>query len=119
MLQRRKRNTRRAYKVREYPSHRQWIRGFPCIVPGCVVEEEDPDTYIEAAHCRRDTDGGTALKPHDKWCFPACKRHHAEQHREGDLTFEDRYKVDCRATASDLAARSPHRFKWLEAENDG
>ena len=118
MLQRRKRNSRRAHKVREYPAHRAWVRGFPCIVPGCLRVENDPETHIEAAHCRRDTDGGTSLKPHDKWCFPACKKHHAEQHR-GDLTFESAHKVDCRATAMELAARSPHRFKWLEAENDG
>lgn len=111
MLQRRKHNSRRAYKVREYPSHRAWVRGFPCIVPGCVVIPNDPETQIEAAHCRRNTDGGTQLKPHDKWCFPACKRHHAEQH-EGDLTFEAKYRVDCRQTALELAFRSPHRRKW-------
>jgi hypothetical protein len=117
LLKRRKHNSRRAYKAREYPSHRAWVRGFPCIVPGCEVNKDDALSYIEAAHCRRNTDGGEGLKPHDKWCFPACKRHHAEQHR-GDLTFEAKYGVDCRAMALELAAKSPHRFKWLEAEND-
>jgi hypothetical protein len=112
LLQRRKR-PRRLKEEREYPGHRKWVRGWPCIVPGCVVDDKDPLTEIEAAHCRRNTDGGTALKPHDKWCFPACKRHHAEQHR-GDLSFERKYGVDCRALALWLAARSPHRRKWEE-----
>lgn len=110
-LERRKHNSRRAHLTREYPAHRAWVRGFPCIVPGCVVEPNGPETHIEAAHCRRNTDGGTGLKPHDKWCFPACKNHHAEQHL-GDLTFEAKYGVDCRATALWLAARSPHRRRW-------
>jgi hypothetical protein len=117
LLKRRKHNSRRANKAREYPGHRAWVRGFSCIVPGCEVDDRDPETFIDAAHCRRNTDGGGGLKPHDKWCFPACRRHHAEQHR-GDLTFEAKYGVDCRETAIALAAKSPHRFKWLEAEND-
>lgn len=112
LLQRRKHNSNRAHVAREYPSHRAWVRGFPCIVPDCVVEPGDPLSRIEAAHCRKGTGGGMGLKPHDKWCFPACARHHAEQHRDGDETFEARHKVNCRNMAIELAAKSPHRFKW-------
>lgn len=106
---RRKYNSNRAHKAREYPSHRAWVRGFPCVVPGC---EDGP---IEAAHCRRNTDGGTSLKPHDKWVFPACRKHHAEQHR-ADLTFEAKYKINTRQRAIEFAAASPHRFKWLDEQ---
>lgn len=116
--QRRKHNSRRAYKAREYPSHRAWVRGFPCLVHGCEPNLREPETMvIEAAHVRRNTDGGTALKPHDKWCVPLCMKHHREQHR-ADLTFEAKYRIDTRERAIELAAASPHRRKW-EVENDG
>jgi len=112
-----KHNTRRAYKEREYPRHRKWVRGHSCCVPGCVQDINDPMTIpIEAAHVRRNTDGGTGLKPHDKWCISLCAKHHKEQHR-ADLTFEAKYKIDTRELAIEFAAKSPYRFEW-EADND-
>jgi hypothetical protein len=72
---------------------------------------------IQAAHVRRNTDGGTALKPHDKWCVPLCMKHHSEQHR-ADLTFEAKHQIDTREKALEYAAKSPHRHKWLGADND-
>src|SRR3546814_5289460 len=111
---RRKYNTRRAYKAREYPSHRKWVRLHDCCVPGCEPDIRDPMTWvIEAAHVRRNTDGGTALKPHDKWCISLCAKHHKEQHR-ADLTFERKYRIDTRELALEFAAKSPNRFKWEE-----
>jgi hypothetical protein len=110
-----KHNSRRAHVAREYPGHRAWVRGHGCCVPGCQPDPADPLTQsIEAAHVRRNTDGGTSLKPHDKWCISLCAKHHREQH-QADLTFEARYGIDMRALAVEFASRSPHRRKWEEA----
>ncbi len=115
---RRKHNSDRAHKAREYPAHRKWVRGHGCCVPGCEPILREPETMvIEAAHVRRNTDGGTALKPHDKWVVSLCMKHHREQHR-ADLTFERKYKIDTRELAIEFAAKSPHRSKW-EANDDG
>lgn len=75
---------------------------------------------IEAAHLRLGVPaheaGGTGLKPHDKWTFPACERHHAEAHRIGEATFQKRYDIDLRKACERLAATSPHRWRWEEPE---
>lgn len=109
---RKKHNSRRAYKAREYPSHRAWVRSHGCCVPGCKPDPDDELTrIIEAAHVRRETDGGTALRPHDRWCISLCLKHHREQHR-ADLTFERKYGIDTRELSIEFAKRSPHRSKW-------
>jgi hypothetical protein len=111
-----KHNSRRADKERRYPGHAAWVRGHGCCVPGCKPDQLDPlTTVIEAAHVRRNTDGGTALKPHDKWTISLCVKHHREQHR-ADLTFEAKYGIDTRELAIAFARRSPHRRKWEALE---
>jgi hypothetical protein len=110
--QRIKHSSRRAHKAREFPQHRAWVRGHACSVPRCAPDRSDPATcIIEAAHVRRNTDGGTGLKPHDRWCISLCRKHHGEQHR-ADLTFEAKYGIDTRQLAIEFAARSPHRNRW-------
>lgn len=90
------------------PAHRAWVRRHHCCVPGCLARP------IECAHVRRDTDGGIALKPSDRWTISLCRDHHGEQHRVGEATFEKRYGVDLRQLAEAFARRSPHR-KRLDA----
>ncbi len=66
-------NTRRAAK------HLAFIRRLSCVACGRAAPSE-------AAHVRRGTDGGTALKPSDKFSVPLCTECHATQHG-GELTF--------------------------------
>jgi hypothetical protein len=85
------------------PAHRAWVRRHHCSVPGCR------HLPIECAHVRSATDGGTGLKPSDRWCISLCSHHHAEQHRIGELRFEKRHGI-CLADLAELfAQRSPHR----------
>lgn len=98
---------------RRCPRHLQYVRGHECAVPGC--RSGDP---IEAAHVRVGTDGGTGLKPSDKWAIPLCRSHHEEQHRIGEPHFETRHKLNMKAIAQGLWTRSPHRIKHEEKFNE-
>jgi hypothetical protein len=68
---------------------------------------------IECAHVRRGTDGGVALKPSDRWVISLCVKHHMEQHRLGEQTFETKYGLDLVELAQTFASRSPQRTKLL------
>ena len=83
-------------------AHRRWVRGHRCCVKGCANLE------VEAAHVRIGTDGGAGMKPRDRWCISLCKVHHAEQHANGERTFETRYGLDMKALAEEFARKSPH-----------
>ena len=88
---------------RSCPAHRAWVRRHHCSVPGCKR------LPIECAHIRTGTDGGTALKPSDRWCISLCSFHHVEQHRIGEPRFETKHGI-CLADIAELfAQRSPHR----------
>ena len=98
---------RRSERVqRSFPGHRAWVRRHHCCVPGCV------ELPIECAHVRTGTDGGVGLKPSDRWVVSLCKLHHAEQHQNGEITFQERYGIDLRELAREFASRSPHRSLW-------
>jgi uncharacterized protein (DUF2237 family) len=61
---------------------------------------------------RRATDGGTGLKPSDRWCLSLCRMHHAEQHRIGEAAVEKCHSIDLLALAEAFARKSPHRHLW-------
>ena len=92
---------------RECAAHRAWVRKHHCCVPGCLLRP------IECAHVRSDTDGGTGLKPSDRWTISLCRRHHLEQHQIGEAAFEKRYNIDLRVVAEEFAKRSPHRQRLI------
>ena len=69
---------------------------------------------VECAHVRCGTDGGTALKPSDKWVISLCAHHHREQHSMGERRFEQKYAISLRAVAQALARRSPHWRKLIQ-----
>jgi hypothetical protein len=96
---------RRLLPTRSCPAHRAWVRRHRCSVPGCDL------LPIECAHVRTGTDGGTGLKPSDRWTISLCRAHHGEQHAIGEAAFEKRYGLDLIALAETFAARSPH---WRE-----
>ena len=43
---------------------------------------------------RTGTDGGTGMKPGDRYSVPLCTACHAKQHRAGELTFWSALRVD-------------------------
>lgn len=94
--------------VRSCAGHRAWIRRHACSVRGC---RRSP---IECAHVRSGTDGGTGLKPSDRWTISLCECHHLEQHRIGERAFEAKYDVDLVALATEFARASPFRRKLLD-----
>lgn len=76
-----KRDSGRKNAGRRSPAHRKWVSGHACSACGSTVA-------IECAHVRVGTDGGTGLKPSDKWCISLCRDCHAEQHILGEQSFE-------------------------------
>lgn len=107
-LPRRLTRPKRCRARRSFPAHRAWVRGHECCVPGCAARP------IECAHVRSGTNGGTALKPADRWVISLCSRHHAEQHLIGEQAFEEKYQLDLLGLAEEFARRSPHRLLWEE-----
>ncbi|WP_188645282.1 DUF968 domain-containing protein [Tsuneonella deserti] len=95
---------------RSCPAHCAWVRRHRCCVPGCK------NLPTECAHVRSGTDGGTGLKPSDRWTISLCRAHHAEQHRIGEAAFEACYTIDLKAVAERFAQASPH---WLKLEAPG
>lgn len=89
-------------EARSCPAHRAWVRRHHCSVQSC---NRMP---IECAHVRTGADGGTSLKPSDKWVISLCVHHHREQHRIGEMSFQARYGLDLRKLAAEFARRSPH-----------
>ena len=52
-----------------------------CVSCGARINGCDP------AHLRTSTDGGTGLKPSDKYTNPLCRECHEKQHRIGEKSF--------------------------------
>src|SRR5687768_16869931 len=102
--QRIKHKSDKAEKGRRSPAHRAWVRGFACSACGS-------STAIECAHVRSGTDGGTGLKPSDRWCLSLCKTCHTAQHAAGEESFERTWGINMKALAAEFFAKSPHRGK--------
>lgn len=77
------------------PAHLSFVRSHACSVPGC-----DTGDHIEAAHVRQGTDGGMGMKPGDHWTISLCQFHHAQQHANGEMAFQDDYRLDMKALAA-------------------
>jgi hypothetical protein len=101
---RKKMGTREGGPIRS-TSHLRWIRGFGCCVC-CMTDPHSQATPTEAAHVRTGTDGGMGMKPGDNYVIPLCSEHHAEQHRIGEASFQERYQFDMKATAEALWKKS-------------
>lgn len=98
------------------PAHRKWVRGFECVAAksgGC-------GGGIEAAHfdgpIPNEDRGGMGRKDADRWCFPCCRIHAAEQHAKGWAAFDRAHGVDTKRIAEGLARRSPHLRKLARDE---
>lgn len=104
---------RLAEASRNCPAHRAWIRRHHCSVPTCKR------LPVECAHVRTGTDGGTGLKPSDRWCISLCALHHAEQHQIGEARFEARHGICLADLAQMFAQRSPHRRSLADRMEEG
>lgn len=58
-------------------------------------------------HVRRGSGAGVGQKPDDWNTVSGCQGHHAEQHRIGEESFEDRYQIKLASLAAEFAAASP------------
>ena len=85
------------------PLHLAWVRTLRCVAraDGCL-------SAVQAHHVRTgNTGGGMGMKPDDCWTVPLCAKHHYDLHTIGCRTFEARHRLDLRALAEELAAKSP------------
>ena len=94
----------KADRGRRSPAHRAFVRSHACCACGS-------ETAIECAHVRTGTDGGTGIKPSDKWTISLCKDCHARQHTMGETTFQQSYRIDMKALAEAFYRASPHKGK--------
>jgi hypothetical protein len=98
------RKSTKAEGGRRSPAHRQWVRGHACSACGALAP-------IEAAHVRTGTDGGTGIKPSDRWVISLCRDCHHNQHALGEAPFERLHGIDMKALAAEFFAKSPHKFR--------
>ena len=73
--------------LRGRANHLAFIRQLPCTVCGKAAPSE-------AAHLRLGSDGGTGLKPSDRYSLSLCTRCHMLQHEFGELTFWSVVRID-------------------------
>jgi hypothetical protein len=73
--------------LRRRQQHLAFVRQLPCVACGKAAPSE-------AAHVRAATDGGTAVKPGDRYAVPLCTACHAKQHRIGELSFWSQRRID-------------------------
>ena len=85
--------------LRKRVQHLVFVRQLSCVACGKAAPSE-------AAHVRTGTDGGTGMKPRDRYALPLCAACHAKQHRLGELTFWSALRVDPLNVATRLWAVS-------------
>src|SRR6516162_5539973 len=73
--------------LRSRVAHLAFVRRLPCVACGKAAPSE-------AAHVRTGTDGGTGMKPGDRYAVPLCAACHAKQHQIGELTFWSTLRID-------------------------
>jgi hypothetical protein len=78
-----------------------WIRGFRCLVKGCMNED------IHAHHVRLGSFSGVGTKPGDDRTIPLCGADHNRLHMMGEASFGREIGVDLIEKAAEFAARSP------------
>ena len=73
--------------LRNRVAHLAFVRLLPCVACGKAAPSD-------AAHVRTGTDGGTGMKPGDRYAVPLCAACHAKQHHVGELTFWSTLRID-------------------------
>lgn len=78
-----------------FPTHRQFVKRFGCVITGCF---KGP---IEFAHLRTAANSGMGRKPRDDSGIGLCREHHARAHnighdamaRENGMTLEQLFAL--------------------------
>lgn len=96
------------------PRYLQWLRGRPC-----AIDNGDCSGKMEAAHVDHGGDKGMGTKASDRFAVPMCSYHHAEQHRIGWLTFQEKHDFKALAAASAFWWAWPGRFEWERKLSNG
>lgn len=86
-------------------AHCTFVRSHHCVVPSCG------GLPIEVAHIRSGSDAGTGRKPSDWYTVSMCQEHHSEQHRIGEVSFQEAHGINLHALADAFAKASP---RWPE-----
>lgn len=97
--------------------HKKWVRGHECLCVGKMDRVIVGDDYalvphqcmgrMEAHHVVSEGAGGG-----DEQVVPLCSKAHADGHRMGWETFQQRYRLELAATAADLWEQSPHGRRY-------
>ena len=74
--------------MRKNKSHRKFINSLPCVSCQALPPSE-------CSHVRRNTDGGTGIKPSDEWTIPQC--HNCHEKVDFIITRDnaDKFKALC------------------------
>ena len=64
----------------------EWIRKWPSALTGAYSEFVDGEGRCEAAHVRRASSSGVAIKP-EYSAIPLTRQEHAMQHQKGESIF--------------------------------
>ena len=91
------------FKGKRNEAFREWVRGLPCALAGCVIQRGDES---HCAHVKTRGAGGGDVGN----CLPLCPAHHRSQHDMGIKSFEQWQHVDLAKRAQDYAAR------WLREQ---
>jgi hypothetical protein len=103
---------------RSWPRHRAFIRRHTCVATLSRIHD-DCDGRIECCHHRTAANSGKSQKPFDWNCFPACSKHHAEQHRIGQSAFERKYGISLADICADFARLSTDTAMQLVMKEHG
>ena len=77
----------------ESEKYKEFIRNFPCCVPGCNRRSNSKNSkrQVDPHHSKSKGSGGSDLA-----CVPLCDCHHSESHQIGQTTFQERREIDFR-----------------------
>lgn len=108
---RKHKNSGRQREGKDWPQHRQFVRGF-----ACAVANSECWGSIQCCHVDFAGGKGVALKVDDRFSVPLCHGHHREQTDVlGWPKFEQKYGLDALKVAAEIARVSPSLIRAARA----
>ena len=104
-------NSGRQREGKDWPQHRQFVRGYACAVAGSSCWGKVQCCHVDFAGGK-----GVAMKVDDRFSIPLCAGHHDEQTNVlGWPDFQKKYRLDALALAANIARLSPSVIKAARA----